>query len=534
MKLLLENWRRYLKEDALTEKLSPEQTKQMIDIVQQVTGQGRFGGKSRTAADVARTNIAQGTTTSDLRKQGVKLPSSEHGVRPLHQQEFEAAIKEAWRQMAMPNQNFLKSITKIHWIGAYGGNNENIVKILDGFLSDRCGKRNKDEMSTFGYNGINDSMESATPIGIMMDGWITIAANDDIATEWTSLATQKDKERYASSGLPKRPGFGSLPDPEKEAELYDMYTQMFMVDAGSWENPGVEVPGNEVIVGNWSCKAVVLAPGYQEWGEKLQNILTLTEKYKLRVLDMNLQPVTYDPQPAAARMPAIYENWRKFITEMEEPITTLRIFDFDETIAHTESETRVTAPDGSTATLRDQKEFEEYMNSAAAKEGIEAFDAVDHLIDAGYQIDLSDFSIVKDPLEITLVTDVLRNFPEDSKTYILTARRGNALGPILDYLDEIGIDSSKIRPIATAGESKGNVIAKMLSNKIMPNGKSNINRIEYYEDSQKNIDDVLVKVCDNPNINDIKPLDFEMIINKVVNNGDRYNIIRIECSSQTN
>ena len=59
-------------------------------------------------------------------------------------------------------------------------------------------------------------------------------------------------------------------------------------------------------------------------------------------------------------MKLLLENWRKFIAENYEPVTTLRIFDFDETIAHTESETRVTAPDGSTATLRDQKEFEEY------------------------------------------------------------------------------------------------------------------------------------------------------------------------------
>ncbi len=228
-------------------------------------------------------------------------------------------------------------------------------------------------------------------------------------------------------------------------------------------------------------------------------------------------------------MKLLLENWRKFIAENYEPVTTLRIFDFDETIAHTESETRVTAPDGSTATLRDQKEFEEYMNAAAEKEGIDAFDAVDGLINAGYKIDLSDFSIVKNPLEIKLVTDVLRNFSENSRTYILTARRGKSLGPILDYLDEIGIDSSKIRPIATAGESKGDVMVKMLSNKIMPDGRSNINRIEYYEDSQKNIDDVLAKVCDNPEINDVKPLDFELVINKVINNGGQYNIQKIKC-----
>tara|TARA_R110002020_G_scaffold44161_6_gene127591 strand:+ start:2180 stop:2878 length:699 start_codon:yes stop_codon:yes gene_type:complete len=228
-------------------------------------------------------------------------------------------------------------------------------------------------------------------------------------------------------------------------------------------------------------------------------------------------------------MKLLFENWRKFINEEIEPITTLRIFDFDETIAHTRSETRVKAPDGSEATLRNQQEFEEYMNAAAAKEGVEAFDAVDALMELGYEIDLSDFSIVKDPDEITLITDIMREFPPDSKTYIMTARRGKSLGPIVDYLEQIGIDPSQVRPIATQGESKGDVMVTMMKQKLMPDGKSNINRIEYYEDSQKNIDDVLRKVCEEPTLDDIKPLDFELIINKVVNNGDGWSMQRIEC-----
>ena len=229
-------------------------------------------------------------------------------------------------------------------------------------------------------------------------------------------------------------------------------------------------------------------------------------------------------------MKLLLENWRKFINEIEEPITTLRIFDFDETIAHKESETRVTAPDGSTATLRDQKEFEEYMQQSAAKEGIETFDPVRDLQEIGYQIDLSDFSIVKNPLEISIVTDIVKKFTDTSKTYIMTARRGNSLGPIMNYLDEIGINSSQIRPIATQGESKGDVMVAMMKNKIMDNGKSNINKIEYYEDSQKNIDDVLNKICNNPEINDIKPPSFELIINKVINNDGRYTIQKIYCN----
>jgi hypothetical protein len=228
-------------------------------------------------------------------------------------------------------------------------------------------------------------------------------------------------------------------------------------------------------------------------------------------------------------MKLLLENWRRYLKEMEEPITTLRIFDFDETIAHTQSETRVKAPDGSTEILRNQKEFEEYMNSAAEREGINAFDPINQLMELGYQIDLSDFSIVKDPSEISLVTDVMRNFPADSKTYIITARRGNSIGPILSYLDEIGIDSNQVRPIATQGESKGDTIANMIAQKIMPDGKSNINRVEYYEDSQRNIDDVLQKICQNENLDLIKPVNFELVIYKVVGIDGDYNLEKITC-----
>ncbi len=228
-------------------------------------------------------------------------------------------------------------------------------------------------------------------------------------------------------------------------------------------------------------------------------------------------------------MKLLLENWRQFVTETKEPITTLRIFDFDETIAHTESETRVKAPDGSTAVLRNQKEFEEYMNTAAEREGIDAFDPIDQLMELGYQIDLSDFSIVKDPLEINLVTDIMKNFPKDSKTYIVTARRGNSIKPILNYLDEINIDSNQVRPIATEGESKGDVLANMIAQKIMPDGKSNIHRIEYYEDSQRNIDDVLQKVCQNENLDHIKPDNFQLIIYKVVGIDGDYHLEEITC-----
>ena len=230
-------------------------------------------------------------------------------------------------------------------------------------------------------------------------------------------------------------------------------------------------------------------------------------------------------------MKLLLENWREFIREEYEPITTLRIFDFDETIAHTRSETRVKAPDGSEATLTNQKQFDEYMRAAAAKEGIQSFDPVRDLQELGYDIDLSDFLMVKQPEEIQIVTDILKQFPEDSKTYILTARRGGAIGPIIDYLEEIGIDtnSNDIRVMASQGESKGDVMVAMMKNKIMSDKKSNINRIEYYEDSIKNINDVLQKVCNNPEIDHLKPQNFELLIYKVVHNKSGYQLEKITC-----
>ena len=69
----------------------------------------------------------------------------------------------------------------------------------------------------------------------------------------------------------------------------------------------------------------------------------------------------------------------------------------------------------------------------------------------------------------------------------------------------------------------------MISQKIMNSGKSNINRIEYYEDSQKNIDDVLDKICNNEQLAAIKPEDFVLVVNKVIKIDDGYKLEQISC-----
>ena len=109
----------------------------------------------------------------------------------------------------------------------------------------------------------------------------------------------------------------------------------------------------------------------------------------------------------------------------------------------------------------------------------------------------------------------------NAKNYIITARRGSSLGPILNYLSEIGVDPDTVRPIATAGESKGAVIANMIAQKTMADGESNIKRVEYYEDSDKNIQDVMNHICPDKLA--------ELIIYKVVKTEEGYSLQHIGC-----
>ena len=69
----------------------------------------------------------------------------------------------------------------------------------------------------------------------------------------------------------------------------------------------------------------------------------------------------------------------------------------------------------------------------------------------------------------------------------------------------------------------------MIAQKIMSDGKSNVQRIEYYEDSQRNIDDVLQKVCHDDQLESIKPQGFELLVYKVVQIEDGYKLEPITC-----
>ena len=95
-------------------------------------------------------------------------------------------------------------------------------------------------------------------------------------------------------------------------------------------------------------------------------------------------------------MKLIMETWRKYLTEDEQPVTKLRIFDFDETIAFTRSSVRVITPNGKKIEFPSQLEYDNYIKKMGDKLGIKDFDPVGAMVRMGYEFDYSDFNKVID------------------------------------------------------------------------------------------------------------------------------------------
>jgi hypothetical protein len=227
-------------------------------------------------------------------------------------------------------------------------------------------------------------------------------------------------------------------------------------------------------------------------------------------------------------MKLIFESWRKYVNEQLGTITKLRIFDFDETIATTRSSTRVTTPGGKKLGFSDQKKDDDYVKAMAAKHNIKtvnpdgtARDAVSDLMDIGYMFDYSDFSKVIDPVENERIVKILgrvvgaKQERGQREVYIMTARGPDSQQPIMNYLLTLTRDDGTPRfeqsdfdgIITLAGQSKQAAIDSLIKKHANEEGVSSIRVIDFFDDSQRNLDDVI-------KLRDIYP-DIRINVNKV-------------------
>ena len=201
-------------------------------------------------------------------------------------------------------------------------------------------------------------------------------------------------------------------------------------------------------------------------------------------------------------MKLIVENWRRFLVESQ--VTKLRIFDFDETIAFTNSSVKVVTPGGKRIEFPSQLAYDQYIKKMGQKLGIKEFDPVPTMVDMGYEFDYSDFGKVIDPQENDRVVKILGKVAganrEDStrEVYVMTARAENAKKPIKDYLMTLKREDGTPRfvpedftdIITLAGQSKQDAIEQIIQ-KHSVDGQTSIKQISFFDDSQKNLDDVM-------------------------------------------
>jgi hypothetical protein len=143
------------------------------------------------------------------------------------------AVKQAWAKNA-DQEGLQRVVDLVHWFG-------NPVKDGPRFLE--MGRNN--EISAIMHPKDEELVISWGTVGMLVSGWITLAANNmnDLITGYGGRTRDKDVAAYASSGLRKRPG-----------HFYTRFSKSYVLgpeDLGDYD-------ANEAVVANWTPIAWVL------------------------------------------------------------------------------------------------------------------------------------------------------------------------------------------------------------------------------------------------------------------------------------
>jgi hypothetical protein len=164
-------------------------------------------------------------------------------------------------------------------------------------------------------------------------------------------------------------------------------------------------------------------------------------------------------------MKLLLENWRQYLNESK-----LRVFDFDDTIAKSDSNIHITTDTGE----RIEMTPGEYAT---------------HEMNPDYEYDFSEFDEVINPREIKQITNIVRNAlnagTEGREIAILTARAPEAEEAIRKYLESLELDTSKIT-FVLLGDSDPQAKAAWVAERI----EGGATDVLFFDDSGKNVDAV--------------------------------------------
>ena len=151
-------------------------------------------------------------------------------------------VKRAW--FANADHQFFKKLVKVHWLSprTRKGTPGDIVDRVKWFFE----SSGKNEMSCSAYLPGGNLVSAWGNIGVMIEGTVTLAATDMNSVN-SGYHGDADKQKYKSSGVPRRPG-------HFDAD----YAEDYALDSASFESQEKRYKDNEVIVDHWKAKGLVL------------------------------------------------------------------------------------------------------------------------------------------------------------------------------------------------------------------------------------------------------------------------------------
>ena len=207
MKLLMENWREFIKEDARTRE---EFSKDLCDM----------GGYEH------RRDYVDAAFGKTIDPDFPEVMKTGRGIKKLYHKHADRA--------------FLDSLITIHWTEKKG-----LVHLL-------AHGSNKDELSCAAYLPGETATSVWADYGVVVDGYISLLANDmnDVMSGGGKRYTLANPERTKSSGANKGVGLSY--------RCTDYVDKIFVFDEEDW-NPAIRKHSrfNEAFVDNWKITAII-------------------------------------------------------------------------------------------------------------------------------------------------------------------------------------------------------------------------------------------------------------------------------------
>lgn len=188
-------------------------------------------------------------------------------------------LKRLWA--ANVDRPFIQSLTKIHWLRIYYGAGTETTNYAKRFMA----FSHKDECTATGHlPGVPiKPHDFLGGIGIVLDGWVTLAGNDmdNIVSRLFSDIDDLVRDAHKPSGMPRRPHV-------LQVKIRDLIAKTYILDRKSFKPTSQP---NELFLDNWKPKALIVLQDQIYSPLTPDELRLLSQDLGLPIWDKNCKPL---------------------------------------------------------------------------------------------------------------------------------------------------------------------------------------------------------------------------------------------------